>query len=258
VGSKHLGPGYLNRPDLTEPRYVPDPFALAAGGRMYRTGDLGRHLPDGRIEFLGRVDQQAKIRGFRVEPEEVEAVLRDHDSVDQAVVTAHKAGSENRLVAYAVLKPGPRPGVGRLQEFLRQRLPEYMVPQAFVFLEKLPLNRHGKVDIRSLPAPGRERPDVTSAYEAPRCSLESAIAEIWAGVLGLERVGINDNFIELGGDSLLATAVSARLRNRVGIDVPMELILEWSVATIAREAPAADRVSPGAGSLRVPGGPELA
>jgi amino acid adenylation domain-containing protein len=232
VASGHMGRGYLNRPDLTEPRFVPNPFGP---GQLCRTGDLGRHFADGRIEFLGRADRQVKVRGFRVELEEVEAILQDHDQVDQAVVLAKKTGADNRLIGYIVFKPGPRPGVSELQKFMRRRVREYMVPYVFVSLDEMPLNARGKVDWQALPEPGRERPDVITDYEVPGSPLESAIAEIWSGVLGLDAVGIHDNFIELGGDSLLATAVSARLRNRLDLDVPMELVLEWSIATIARE-----------------------
>jgi amino acid adenylation domain-containing protein len=235
VGSRHIGRGYLNRPDLTEPRFVPDPFFPGAGAQLYRSGDLGRYFPDGRIEFMGRADRQVKVRGFRVEMEEIEAILLDQGQLAEAVVTAMKTGSDNRLIGYVVFKPGERARAGELKSFLRQRVREYMVPYTFVFLDRIPLNRHGKIDMQALPQPGRERPDLATDYEAPRNSVESSVAEIWSGVLGIEAVGIDDNFIELGGDSLLATAVSARMRDRLGLDVPMELILEWSIATIVRE-----------------------
>jgi amino acid adenylation domain-containing protein len=240
VGSGHLSRGYPHRPDLTALRLVPDPFGPWFGGRLFRTGDLGRHLPDGKIEFAGRADRQVKVRGFRVEPGEIEVVLHDHHQVERTVVVAQN----DRLVAYVVTKAGAKPGVSRLQSFLRERLPDYMVPPVFVFLDRMPLNGVGKVDMQALPVPGGERPLVSSAYEAPRNPIEVAIAEIWSEVLGLETVGINDNFIELGGDSLLATSVSARLRRRHGLDVPMELILEWSIAVIALET-TAETTAPG-------------
>jgi acyl-coenzyme A synthetase/AMP-(fatty) acid ligase/acyl carrier protein len=246
VGSGHMGRGYLNRPDLTEPRFVPDPFGDLNGGRIYRTGDLGRHFPDGRIEFLGRADRQVKVRGFRIELEEIEAVLHDSSEVHQAAVITQKAGDQNRLIAYVVARQGTRPGAGTLRRFLRRRLPEFMLPHAFMFLDVMPLNRHGKIDLQALPVPGTGRPEVSTVYEAPRNAAELAIAEIWRGVLGVDEVGVNDNFIELGGDSLMATAVSARLQKRLGLDLPMELVLEWSIATIAKETALEEpqRISP--------------
>ena len=244
VGSGHLARGYLHRPDLTALRFVPDPFSgqdnFNDESRLYRTGDLGRHLPDGRIEYLGRVDRQVKIRGYRVELEGIEAVLQDHERVDQAVVTTQKMTGGDRLVACIVAKREADLSVSALQKFLRERLPDYMIPAAFVFLDRVALNRHGKIDMQRLPAPGPERPQVDSRWEAPRNPLEAEIAEIWSSVLGLAAVGIHDNFIDLGGDSLLATRVSARLQRQLNIDLPMDLILEWTIATIAAEAMAAE------------------
>jgi amino acid adenylation domain-containing protein len=234
VGSGHMGRGYLHRPDLTARSFLTDPFGTCPGGHLFRTGDLGRHLPDGKIEFIGRADRQVKVRGHRIELEEIEAVLHRNDQVHQAVVMAQKAGSDNRLVSWVVPKTGIIPRLSHLHSFLRQRLPDYMIPAAFVFLDQMPLTETGKVDMQALPVPGTGRPPLDTPHEAPRNPIEVAITEIWSAVLGIEGIGINDNFIELGGDSLLATSVSARLLN-LGLDVPMELILEWSIATIAAE-----------------------
>jgi amino acid adenylation domain-containing protein len=209
IGGAGLSRGYFDRPDLSAERFVPDPFAGAPGARLYRTGDLGRLRPDGRLEILGRLDQQVKVRGFRIELGEIEAFLARHPTVRQAVVTAEaERTGERRLVAWFVPR-GEAPTASALRDFLRQRLPEYMVPSLFVPLAELPLTPNGKVDRRALPAPaetGRKE-----GFVPARGRLERAIAAIWSEVLGRERVGVRDNFFDLGGHSLLLAEVQGRL-----------------------------------------------
>ncbi|MDZ7268843.1 MAG: amino acid adenylation domain-containing protein [candidate division KSB1 bacterium] len=231
-GELHLGGagvarGYLRRPDLTAERFVPDPFATHAGARLYKTGDLARWRPDGTIEFLGRRDHQVKIRGFRIELGEIEAVLRRHPAVRQAVVLAREdRPGDKRLVAYFVAASQDRPTVSELRHYLKSRLPEYMIPAAFVALDEFPQTPGGKVDLRSLPAPDESRPELESAYVAPRTPTESVLAALVAEVLHLERVGIHDNFFELGGHSLLATQVMSQVREIFQVEVPLRRIFE--------------------------------
>ncbi|HOW73556.1 MAG TPA: amino acid adenylation domain-containing protein, partial [Phycisphaerae bacterium] len=185
-----LARGYLDRADLTAERFVPDPFAGKSGARMYRTGDLARFLPDGNIEFLGRIDHQVKIRGFRIELGEIEFQLREHESILQAVVVGHgAAGYDKQLVAYVVPKNGLPIDVAELRRHLKARLPEYMVPGFFVELTALPLSPNGKLDRKALPAPDASRPQTGRRYAPPRSPLEDLLASIWQQVLGLERVG---------------------------------------------------------------------
>ncbi|HEX2254140.1 MAG TPA: amino acid adenylation domain-containing protein [Thermoanaerobaculia bacterium] len=238
VGGAGVARGYLGQPGRTAERFVPDPST--PGGRLYRTGDLARRLPGGALEFLGRTDGQVKIRGFRVETGEVEALLRQHGGVGQAVVTARvDDGGEARLVAYVVPAAGKPVGVaepvspGELRAFLVERLPEAMVPTAFVSLAALPLNANGKVDRSALPAPDALRPELAADYVAPGTELEAAVAGIWQDVLRLERVGLHDNFFDLGGHSLLLVQVATRLRERCGRDVTMvELFRRTTVASL--------------------------
>ena len=200
VGGAGLARGYLGRPDLTAERFLPNPFDADTGARMYRSGDRARRRPDGDLEYLGRVDQQVKLRGFRIEPGEVEAALREHPGVSEAVVTAREDSPGGRyLVAYVLPAQGPGPGVTKLRRFLQERLPDYLVPSAFVAVAALPRTPSGKVDRRALPAPGPERPALEGAYVAPRTPAEQVLADIWAQVLRLERVGVEDNFFTLGG-----------------------------------------------------------
>ncbi|HYR11437.1 MAG TPA: amino acid adenylation domain-containing protein [Longimicrobium sp.] len=216
--------GYLARPALTAERYLPDPLSGVPGARMYRTGDLGRRRTDGEYDCLGRIDRQVKIRGFRVEPEEVEAALAAHPAVAEAAVAARMDGvGEPRLVAW--IAPAGAPGA-ELRAFLRQRLPEYMVPSAFVPLDALPRTPNGKIDRLSLPAPeGLERAE-GDGYVAPRTPVEEILCGIWAAVLGVERVGVRDDFFALGGHSLRAVQIVARLRDALGVTVPLPAIFQ--------------------------------
>ncbi|MFZ0887838.1 MAG: amino acid adenylation domain-containing protein [Candidatus Binataceae bacterium] len=206
IGGDGLARGYLNRPELTAEKFIAHPFSAEPGARLYKTGDLARYLPDGNIEFLGRIDHQVKIRGFRIELGEIEAALGLHHGVGQCVVVAREdEARDKQLMAYIVpLDPHGAPGVEELRELLKQKLPEYMVPAAFVMLEKLPLTPNGKIDRKALPAPELGPESSVAGYVAPRTPIEEALAEIWSKVLGLKQVGIRDNFFDLGGHSLLA------------------------------------------------------
>ena len=230
LGGAGVARGYLGRPALTAERFVPDPFGPSAGaepgGRLYRTGDRARWGPDGTLEFLGRLDQQLKLRGFRIEPGEIEAVLGGHPAVRSAVVIAREdLPGDMHLVAYVVLG-GASLDVGELRRFLAQRLPEYMVPAAIVVLGSLPLSPNGKLDRRALPPPDQTAPADREGYVAPRTPLEEILAGIWATVLRVERVGIRDNFFALGGHSLIATQVVARVRVAIGVELPLSALFE--------------------------------
>jgi len=243
IGGAGLARGYLLRPGLTQQRFLPDPFCNEHGARIYRTGDLCRWLPDGMLEYLGRVDHQVKIRGFRVELGEIESVLALHPAVRDAVVLAREdAPGEARLVAYLVAAETPLPGPGELRSYLQARLPDYMVPAAFVHLAVLPLLPSGKVDRKALPAPDGQRPDQERAFVAPRTPVEEVLSGVWAEVLHLDQVGIFDDFFTLGGHSLLATQAVARLRPVFGVEIPLRALFEApTVAALAGRIEAALR-----------------
>ncbi|WP_197288603.1 non-ribosomal peptide synthetase [Nocardia sp. NRRL S-836] len=224
LAGAQLARGYLNRPGLTADRFLADPFG-GPGERMYRTGDRARWLADGTVDYLGRTDDQVKIRGYRIEPGEVEAVLAQHPDVREAVVIARRDDGHQRLVAYVT-----GTGTADLRTWLAARLPDYLVPSAFVALDAIPLNANGKVDRRALPAPDL-RADA-SAYRAPRTPLEERVCRIWADVLGVPRVGLDDNFFELGGDSILSIRVVSRLRTE--LDAPVSPRVLFSSPTVAR------------------------
>jgi len=233
IGGVGVGRGYLHRPELTAERFVPDPFSRVGGARFYRTGDIGRYLEDGRIDCLGRVDQQVKVRGHRIELGEVEAALREHEEVKEAVVVRHAdRGGEGQLVAYVVWRAGAVSDLAKLRAQLRQHLPEYMVPSVFVWLESLPLTPNGKVDRQALPAPG-ERVS-KSDWSEPHTVEEELLGGIFSEVLGLERVGRDENFFELGGHSLLATRVISQVRRVFAVELPLrELFADATVAGLA-------------------------
>jgi acyl-CoA synthetase (AMP-forming)/AMP-acid ligase II len=224
LGGAGLARGYLGRPELTAERFVPDPFG-APGVRLYRTGDLVRQRPDGCLDFLGRMDHQVKIRGFRIELGEVETLLRRHPGVSQAVAVAREERpGDRRLVAYVVAREPGGAEEGDLKEHLRRTLPEPMVPSHVVILAALPLNPTGKVDRRALPAP--ERPAPSAGRAAPGTPEEEILAGIWCEVLGLEEIGIEDDFFALGGHSLLATRVMSRVRSALQVELPLREIFE--------------------------------
>ncbi|MFL6284241.1 MAG: amino acid adenylation domain-containing protein [Pyrinomonadaceae bacterium] len=226
IGGAGVARGYVNRPRVTAERFVADPYG-AAGARMYRTGDLARWRPDGRLELLGRVDHQVKVRGFRVELGEIEAALRALPGVQDAAVVAREdgEGAGKQLVAYVESRPGDAVvSAGELRRQLKERLPEYMVPSAFVLLEKFPLTPNGKLDRKALPAP--ERVDAPGGYVEPRTATEEMLAGIWCEVLGLERVGAHGDFFELGGHSLLGTRLASRVREAFGVELPLRTLFE--------------------------------
>jgi amino acid adenylation domain-containing protein len=226
VGGAGIARGYLNRPELTAEKFMPDPFSDEPGARLYRTGDLARYLPNRDIEYLGRIDAQVKIRGYRIELGEIEAVLSRHPSVREAVALAREdSPGEKRLAAYIVPGDGAVQA-GELRDFLKRKLPEYMVPSAFVFLGSLPLTPNGKVDRKALPAPDQGRPELGEGYVVPRTPREELLAKTWAEVLQLEKVGVHDNFFDLGGHSLLATQVISRLRDAFHVDLPLRALFE--------------------------------
>ncbi len=217
--------GYLNRPELTAEKFVPDPLG-APGERLYRTGDLSRFRPDGVLEFFGRIDQQVKIRGFRIEPGEIETALLEHPEVRACAVVALAGEDGKRLVAY-VVAAGETRDSGGLRAFLRERLPEHMVPAGFAFIAALPLNPSGKVDRRALAGMETLLETVAGrAWTAPRTPREELLAEIWAGVLRVPRVGVEDSFFDLGGDSLLATRLVSRVREALGVELPLRALFE--------------------------------
>ncbi|WP_414582659.1 amino acid adenylation domain-containing protein [Scytonema sp. PCC 10023] len=210
IGGLGLARGYWNRPELTKEKFIPSPFE--SGKRLYKTGDLARYLTDGKIEFLGRIDHQVKIRGFRIELGEIEALLEQHPQVRKTVVVAREdIPNDCRLVAYVVTHETTL-SVNELRDFLKKKLPEYMLPSAFVVLDALPLTPNGKVDRRALPAPDNLRPELTAAFQAPQSEIEKTIAQIWQEVLHLDKLGIHDNFFDLGGHSLLMLQVNNKLR----------------------------------------------
>ncbi len=251
VGGAGVARGYLGRPELTAPRFVPDPFGPEGGARMYRTGDRVRALPDGALEYVGRLDAQVKVRGFRIEPAEVEAALLAAEGVREAAVAVREdVPGEKRLVAYVVPEAGAEPSAAGLRERLSARLPEYMVPSAFVVLETLPLNASGKVDRRALPAPER---GPAPGHMAPRTPVEEVLSAVWAEVLRVERVGVEEGFFELGGHSLLAAQVAARVREALGVEVPLAALFEApSLARYAEAVEAAMRAGADAGPALVP------
>jgi amino acid adenylation domain-containing protein len=225
LGGVGVGRGYLNRPDLTAKKFIPNPFHSEVGERLYRTGDLARYLPNGEIEYIGRIDNQIKLRGFRIELGEIEAIMLQHQSVREAVVVIRQDLADSQsLVAYIVPKNKELLTISQLREFLESRLPNYMLPAALVTLAALPLTPNGKVDRNSLPIPNLAR--IETELTLPRNSTETIVATIYAEILKQEKIGINDNFFELGGHSLLATQVISRLREAFEIEFPLRILFE--------------------------------
>ncbi|WP_082175630.1 amino acid adenylation domain-containing protein [Archangium gephyra] len=233
VAGERLGRGYFNRPELTARIYVPDPFSSTPGARMYKTGDLARFLPNSQIEYLGRIDHQVKIRGFRVELGEIEEQLRQHSSVKDCTVQAVEAGGDRKIAAWFVPRENAAPTSSELRSFLRERLPEHMLPASFTVLSELPLTPNGKVDRRALPAPDTSRGD-ESSYQAPSTATEKTLSRIWSGLLELEQVSIHDNFFHLGGHSLLATQLLTRINETFRLQMPLRRIFE--APTLAQQA----------------------
>jgi len=214
IGGTGLARGYLNQPDLTDKKFIPNLFSDQPGSRLYRTGDLGRFLPDGNIEFLGRLDNQVKIRGYRIELGEIESVLEQHPHIREAVVsTKSDSTGEERLVAYCVLSHGHTTDTQEIKDFTKLKLPVYMVPPAIVILDAMPRTTSQKIDRSRLPEPDRNHPDPNKTYFAPQTPVEEVVVHIWSEVLGIEQIGTHDNFFDLGGDSLLAIRVTSRIRD---------------------------------------------
>lgn len=225
VGGAGLARGYVNQPALTQERFIANPFSYDPAARIYKTGDLARYLADGEIQYLGRRDYQVKIRGFRVETGEIEALLLQHPAVRQAVVVAREAApGDTRLAAYVVPSSEPAPKASELRAFVKDKLPDYMVPTAFMFLDALPLTSSGKIHRLSLPAPDFTRPDLEVAYCPPQNDEERKIASVWQSLLGVEQVGVNDNFFDLGGHSILLVQVRLRLQEMFQREIPLVLM----------------------------------
>jgi non-ribosomal peptide synthetase component F len=238
VGGAGVTRGYLNRPELTTERFIPSPFEnsnpQSPTPKLYKTGDLACYLPNGELEYLGRIDNQVKIRGFRIELGEIEALLASHPQIWETVVLVwDDTRGDKRLVAYIVPQPEITITIDEIRQFLKAKLPDYMVPNAFVILAALPLTANGKIDRRALPPPvsGSE---VSDKYVAPRTPMEEILATIWSEVLKVEKVGINDNFFELGGHSLLATKLVSQIRDRLKIELPLRQL--FNSATLAELA----------------------
>jgi acyl-coenzyme A synthetase/AMP-(fatty) acid ligase/acyl carrier protein len=226
IGGVGVARGYLKSPELTALKYIPNPFSKEAGGRLYRTGDLGRFLDSGEIELHGRVDRQVKVRGMRIEPGEIEAVLNDHENVREAVVIVREDTPGNqRLVAYVVLRQQDH----NLRAFVKARVPDHMVPACFVVMDRLPVTPNGKVDYAALPIPNEASFESVKEFVAARTPVEETLGQIWREILGIERVGIYDNFFELGGHSLLATQVVSRVRKTLKVDLPLRAIFDSPV-----------------------------
>jgi hypothetical protein len=233
LGGDGLARGYRGRRDLTAERFVPDPFSGDSGGRLYRTGDLARWQPDGRLEFLGRTDHQVKIRGYRIEPGEIEHVLTEHPSVRDAVVVPYESRpGDRRLIAYVTPSEEEPLDPAALRESLKKRLPDFMVPAVIVPLETLPLTLHLKVDLKRLPKPEFGSGPLTAE---PRTEAEKKVAAIWCDLLGLERIGAEDNFFDIGGHSLLLTRVESRLREAFSRDLTLVDLFRYpDIRTLAR------------------------
>ncbi|MGG6293706.1 amino acid adenylation domain-containing protein [Leptolyngbya sp. AN02str] len=241
IGGVQVGRGYWNRPKLTAERFVPDPFSAQPGARLYKTGDLARYLPDGQVEFLGRIDHQVKLRGFRIELGEIEAALHHHPDVQAAAVVVREPQGHRQLVAYVVPKKSMRLELPALRQHLRDSLPDYMVPASWVELDALPLMPNGKINRRALPEPEPQLRSPIQGYVAPRSPLEAQLADIWQQVLHLEQVGIHDNFFELGGDSILSIQIVAR-SHQAGVQFTPKHLFEHQ--TIAELAAIAQPVTP--------------
>jgi acyl carrier protein len=225
VGGVSLARGYLHKPTATAERFIPDPFAERPDARLYRTGDIVKYLPDGNIDFLGRADHQVKVRGYRIEPGEIETVLGQHPLVREAVVLVRaEPPGEKRLVAYIAATGALT--ANELRGFAKERLPEYMVPTAYVMLDKLPLTPNGKIDRLSLPSPDQDRSGADTPFVAPATRVEKELAAIWSQVLNVGSLGIHDSFFDLGGHSLTATQLITRVRAAYGVELPLLRLFE--------------------------------
>jgi len=231
IGGAGVGLGYLNRPNLTAEKFIPDPFSQEPDARLYRTGDLVRYLPDGNVEFLGRMDNQVKVHGYRIELGEIDAVLSKHPDVKEAVtIVREDAPGEKRLVAYLLARENRSPNTSELRRYLKKTLPEYMVPIAYVILEAFPLTPNGKINRRALPAPEPSRPELDKPYISPRSPAEQFLADLWQQVLKIEKIGVEDNFFELGGDSIRAAVLINKLQAALDCELNVRVIFRPLVA----------------------------
>lgn len=236
IGGTNVGRGYRKQPELTRKRFLADPFRPVPGARMYRSGDLGSLLPSGQIQFHGRADNQQKIRGHRVEPDEVASILARHPAVVSCVVAGYGDVADRKLAAYFVPGEGPEPGPAQLREFLTAHLPDYMIPAVFIRVDALPLNSNGKLDRSRLPDPSKQQAHSESAYRAPQSPLEQQVAAIASELLDLDRVSLDDNFFLLGGHSLLGTQLVLRVRERFGVELTLRHLFQaQTVAKLAAE-----------------------
>jgi acyl-CoA synthetase (AMP-forming)/AMP-acid ligase II/acyl carrier protein len=227
IAGENLARGYLKQPAATSERFIADPFSGGAGERMYRSGDVARCKADGNVEFLGRVDSQVKVRGFRIELGEIDAVLSRHPLVGEAIVQVREdVPGDKRLAAYVVAtQPDHAPASGELREYLRERVPDYMIPAAFVMLDALPLTPNGKIDRRALPAPQGDF-DKEKGFVAPRNEVEEQLAQIWQEILGVKSISVTNNFFEVGGHSLLAVRLMARVEQHWGRTLPLATLFQ--------------------------------
>lgn len=238
IGGEGVTRGYWNRPELTAERFIADPFSKDQNARLYKTGDLARYRPDGNLEYLNRLDNQVKVRGFRIELGEIETALGEVEATKQAVVIAREISpGDTRLIAYIVPVAGKTVTPTELRAHLRTKLPEYMIPQHFVELDKLPLTPAGKIDRKGLPSPFRIEGGAEVEYVAPRNETEQLLASIWQGVLRVERVSAHDNFFEIGGHSLLCMQVIERIRKETGVRLSPRVILLNTLSQIAEALP---------------------
>jgi len=251
IGGISVSRGYLNRPETTAERFIPDPFSEQPGMRLYRTGDLARYWPNGDLEFLGRKDHQVKLHGVRIELGEIESILRKHPAVREAATLLREdvPGSQ-RLVGYVLPKEGDKPAPQDLRTFLAERLPATMVPTAFVILDRLPLTPNGKLDVRALPPPPSQSFDNEAGHVAPRNEIEEKLARIWAEVLGKDLIGVHDNFFDLGGHSLLATQVASRIRSAFNVELSLPRLFE--ATTVAQVSELITNIKPGSEASQQP------
>ena len=244
IGGVQVARGYLNRPELTTEKFIPDPFSSDSNARLYKTGDLARYLPDGNILYLGRLDFQVKIRGNRIELGEIEATLSQHPSIREAVVVAQEYDlGDKRLAAYVVPKHEQSISISHLRDFLSKKLPDYMIPASYTVLETIPLTPNGKVDRKALPIPELDRSTLASDFVAPRNTAEESLANIWAQVIGVERVGINDNFFDLGGDSIISLQIVAKA-SQAGLRlIPQQLFEYQTISELSSVIEIADSIT---------------
>jgi acyl carrier protein len=236
IGGKGVTRGYLNRPELTQERFIPNPFSQNSADRLYRTGDLVRYRMDGNVEFLGRIDFQVKVRGYRIELGEIETVLSRHEAIKEAVIVVREdIPGDKRIVAYMLPQPGQQPSHVALREYLRDRLPEYMVPSNFVMLEVFPLTPNNKVDRKALPAPTTIQLD-EAIQTAAQNQIEQTLMAIWQNLLQVSEIGTRDNFFSLGGNSLIAVSLMGTIRSTFNVDLPLMSLFQFpTVGGMARQ-----------------------